>query len=144
MKMMKLGLAVLFLFNIFGCSGLVSYTGLYSYAEVSLEKKDYLVVRALPLNSSYTVTHYKFYKFSDNKYFLTFYFEFGDKHPVPEIEYKKWRGIEVTIPRGSFNPEKDVIYYKDDKGEYKLTFGTYETWQDYLKREWKEVLRETK
>ncbi|MDP3731772.1 MAG: hypothetical protein Q8R31_01900 [Candidatus Omnitrophota bacterium] len=139
--MRELGLITLLSFLLIGCGAekmRVLPFEKVGHIEVSLEKSC-LIIRALPAPNSFAViTHYNFQKVKSSdsdKYFLTLYLEVGDKHPVSEIRYVQGGGIEVTIPCDSFNPEKDVIYYKDDKGEYKLNISPYRTWQDYLKSE---------
>lgn len=140
MKVKKLSLLTLLLFVLIGCRAermqVLSFEDV-GHIEVSLEKKDYLIIRAMSAPNSFAViTHYNFEKsksVDSDKYFLTLYLEIGDKPPVSEIKYIQEEGLEVTIPCDSFNPEKDAIYYKDNEGTYKLNIGTYRTWQDYLK-----------
>jgi hypothetical protein len=47
---------------------------------------------------------------------------------------EEWPGYKVSIPAKSFNPKKDRIYYKDNKGTYRIRIGTRESWKKILQR----------
>ncbi len=138
MHFMKVCILFFLISFTFGCEGggnVVNFSDLFSYIEVSLEKKDHLVFRAEYVNSAAVITNYKFYKdqSSSNKYYLSFIEEFGNKKPIPSIEYQaSWPGIKASVPIASFNPKTDEIFYKDRSGEYKVKVGTKETWAKYL------------
>ena len=134
-KFSILFISMLFIFGCEGEANVVNFNDLFSYIEVSLEKKDHLVFRAEYVNSAAVITNYKFYKDqgSSNKFYLFFTEEFGNKKPVPSIEYQiSWPGIKAIVPIDSFNPKTDEIFYKDRSGEHKIKVGTKGTWAEYL------------
>lgn len=141
MKFKNKFLLLILVFFTYACEGrgqVVKFQDFYSYAEVSLEQESYLVFRALLAPKSYMViTRHSFHRNESpeiRKYYLYFIEEPGNKKPVGNIEYCDWGGIKLTVPRGSFDPEADEIFYKDSLGEYKIDVGTKKTWMKHLRQ----------
>lgn len=128
---------ILFSFLIFGCVGgaqVVQFSEIRRI-DFSFERQGYLVFRAEWGNSAESIVNYQFYKDknSQNKYYLFFTKEFGNKKPVSAIECPPtWAGVKLSVPIDSFNPKTDKIFYKDQSGEHNIGIGTNEGWVQYL------------
>lgn len=117
---------------------IISFNSLESHIEVSLEKEGYLVFRCLipPLNYPGANLNYIIsnrVNAQGSKIYLTLLRNSDGRKPN-EIEYQKhWPGINLIIPKSNFDLKKDKIFYKDQKGEYKIIVGTKKTWVRFLK-----------
>lgn len=133
---------ILFLFLVItflsGCKNIiekdrVNYDHFGSYMEYTIED-DVLIVRGISGIGSYRfISKYKINKDeNDNIYYLSFYFNSKqDEKCMPEIEFKKWGGIQLRLNISKI-PLGNKLYYKDTNGKYEIINGSKETWRKYL------------